>query len=133
MKFSTTLLPISKFVFNEKFVEHRVPRSQVIRACTDVKKMYNEKGHLIILQELSDNIFSCNSKYQLRSFLRASNIVYGMENGQIWANCVAGDFTVSLKGPELIFFPNSMEKQMSYLGHFSISFEKITFYTEILT
>ena len=26
-----------------------------------------------------------------------------------------------------------MEKWVSYLGYFSISFEKITFYTEILT
>ena len=31
------------------------------------------------------------------------------------------------------YFPNSMEKWVSYLGYFSISFEKITFYTEILT
>ena len=30
-------------------------------------------------------------------------------------------------------FPNSMEKWVLYLGYFSISFEKITFYTEILT
>ena len=27
------------------------------------------------------------------------------------------------------YFPNSMEKWVSYLGYFSISFEKITFYT----
>ena len=32
-----------------------------------------------------------------------------------------------------IFFPNSMEKYASYLGYFSISFEKIRFCTEILT
>jgi hypothetical protein len=31
------------------------------------------------------------------------------------------------------FFPNSMEKLASYLGYFFISFEKITFYAEILT
>ena len=30
-------------------------------------------------------------------------------------------------------FPNSMEKLMPYHGYFSILFEKITFYTEILT
>ena len=30
-------------------------------------------------------------------------------------------------------FPNSMEKSVLYLGYFSISFEKITFYTEIST
>ena len=30
-------------------------------------------------------------------------------------------------------FPNSMENYVLYLGYFSISFEKITFYTEILT
>ena len=32
-----------------------------------------------------------------------------------------------------LLFPNSMEKLLSYLGYFSISFEKITLYTEILT
>ena len=31
------------------------------------------------------------------------------------------------------FFKNSIENQVSYLGHFYISFEKITFYTDILT
>ena len=30
-------------------------------------------------------------------------------------------------------FPNSMEKYAQYFGYFSISFEKLTFYTEILT
>ena len=45
--------------------------SQVMRACNDVKKMYKEKGHLILLQELSDNIFSWKNKYKLRSFWRA--------------------------------------------------------------
>ena len=38
-----------------------------------------------------------------------------------------GGFTVQY------IFPNSMEKSVSYLGHFSISFVKITFCTEILT
>ena len=33
----------------------------------------------------------------------------------------------------VILFPNSMEKQVLNLDSFSISFEKITFYTEILT
>ena len=31
-----------------------------------------------------------------------------------------------------LFFPNSMEKSVSYLRYFSILFEKIAFYTEIL-
>ena len=40
------------------FFQDFSPPSQVMQACTDVKKMYKEKGHLILLQELSDNIFS---------------------------------------------------------------------------
>ena len=34
---------------------------------------------------------------------------------------------------KVFLFPNSMEKLVSYLRYFSISFEKIMFYTEILT
>ena len=42
-----------------------------------------------------------------------------------------GDFLLEVK--YIYNFPNFMEKSVLYLGYFSISFEKIMFYTEILT
>ena len=77
-----------------------------------------------------------NKKGMFRWFLVSAEIKKAFRSYLQCATIPLKSFLIFLEIKNMhlgMYFSNSMEKLTSYLGRFSISFEKSMFYTEILT